>query len=82
MIVVESNLPKEPSFFLRLLDRLAWLLKKKQWCLVQIQLKTMISSTLSVLKDLRDMCAVFSDLQAGSGTFKDSVPRSFDVLVL
>ena len=40
MIVVESNLPKEPSFFLRLLDRLAWLLKKKQWCLVQIQLKT------------------------------------------
>ena len=29
MIVVESNLPKEPSFFLRLLDRLAWLLKKK-----------------------------------------------------
>ena len=75
MTVVDLNSPKEPSFFLRLLDRLAWVLKINQWCLVQIQLKTMIWSTLSVLKDLRDMCAVFSDLQAGSGTFKDSVPR-------
>ena len=39
--------------------------------------RLLIWSTLSVLKDLRDMCAVFSGLQAGSRTFKLGISPSF-----